>query len=304
MTPLRPRALQKGDLVGVCAPSGPLDGERLRAGVTLLERLGYRVRADEGLLQRSRLNAGSVARRVAELHSLAADDEVAAILCARGGAGAGWLLGHLDPDVFRSHPKIFLGYSDATFLHLFLGRLGIPTFYGPMVAVDLPEILFDAPSLWGALEGGGRYRAEIGSVRSGAAEGILRGGCLSILASACGTPYALEGLPGPTILFLEDVDEPPYQIDRMLYQLRESGALRGVTGVVFGEMKGCGVRPGEPYTLKDVVQDALEGLDVPIAWGLPSGHTTGPTATLPFGVAARLACGESAHFEILEDAVL
>jgi len=302
MSLLRPRALRKGDLLGVCAPSGPVDEDRLRSGITLLERLGYRVQAGDDLLSRVRLNAGSVERRVGELHRLVADEAVGAIFCARGGAGAGWLLPHLDPALFRAHPKIFLGYSDATFIHLFLDRLRIPSFYGPMVSVDFPDVLFHPDSLWGALEGDSRHRTELLSLRSGVAEGTLRGGCLSILASAAGTPHALEPRPG-TILFLEDVDEPPYQVDRMLYQLRESGVFASVSGIVFGEMKGCGVRPGEAYTLRDVVLEALCGLDVPIAWGLPSGHTSGPTTTLPLGVRARLTCGESAVFEVLEDAV-
>jgi muramoyltetrapeptide carboxypeptidase len=132
---------------------------------------------------------------------------------------------------------------------------------------------------------------------------VLRGGCLSILAAAAGTPWALAPDKEDTILFLEDVDERPYRIDRMLLQLRESGALAGVRGVVFGDMKGCAPRFDESYRLEEVLLDALEGLEVPVALGLSSGHTASPAVTLPLGVKARLRCGERASFEVLEAAV-
>jgi muramoyltetrapeptide carboxypeptidase len=142
------------------------------------------------------------------------------------------------------------------------------------------------------------------SLASGKGEGVLRGGCLSLLAAAAGTPWALRSSDEPTLLFVEDVDEKPYRVDRMLRQLRASGALQGVTGVVFGDMKGC--TPGfyDDYRLEDVLLEALEGLDVPIALGLSSGHTTHPNLTLPLGVRSRLECwSEDARFEVLETAV-
>jgi muramoyltetrapeptide carboxypeptidase len=140
-------------------------------------------------------------------------------------------------------------------------------------------------------------------LRGGHGEGVVRGGCLSILAAAAGTPWALASGGEDTILFLEDVDERPYRIDRMLLQLRESGALAGVRGVVFGDMKGCAPRLDEPYRLEEVLLEALDGLDVPVALGLSSGHTSSPAVTLPLGVRARLRCGERASFEVLEAAV-
>ena len=303
---MRPRPVRKGDLVGICAPSGPVDPDRLRAGIGVLESQGFQVRVGEGALSRKRLTAGSVARRVEEIHALFADPDVAAIFCARGGEGAGWLLRHLDPELIRSHPKPFVGYSDVTFLHLLLERLGLVSFYGPMAAVDFPEGRYDAGSLWGALSGESRYASgpdELLLLRSGSGEGRLRGGCLSILASAAGTPWALLPSRESTLLFLEDVDEPPYQIDRMLLQLRESGAFDSVVGVVFGDMKGCSPRREASFTLDEVLLDALEGLDIPVALGLSSGHTMAPTVTLPLGVRGRLVCDGEARFEVLEDAV-
>lgn len=305
MTLVKPRALRPGDLIGVCAPSGPPDPERLKRGVAVLESLGFRVRLDEALLERTWFTAGSVERRVAELHALFADDGVAGILCARGGAGTGRLLAGLDAALLKAHPKALVGFSDITYLHLFLERLDQVSFHGPMVARDFPERSFDEPSLRQALMGEGLYASEpedLIPLRAGTGEGRLRGGCLSILASAAGTRWALRPQE-ETLLFLEDVDEAPYRIDRLLLQLRESGAFAGVRGVVFGDMKGCMPRLECDYSLEDVILAALDGLEVPVAVGLSSGHTSSPNLTLPLGVRARLVCSDEGRFEVLEPAV-
>jgi muramoyltetrapeptide carboxypeptidase len=303
----KPSVLRSGDLVGVAAPSGAVDGDRLRRGVEELESLGFRVRAGAGLTARHRFAAGTVERRVAELHDLLADDEVAAIVCARGGAGASALLGRLDVDLARAHPKVFLGCSDATFLHLWLQAAGLVTFHGPMAAGDLARGTYDRDSLLKAVSlEGGPFSTEADDLlplRAGAARGRLLGGCLSILAAAAGTPWALQPRGEPVVLFLEDLNEPPYRIDRMLRQLRQSGGLEGVVGVVFGDMKGCAAPPSAPFSLEDVVLDALSDLDVPIALGLSSGHVATAALTLPLGVSARLTCGATASLEILEAAV-
>lgn len=294
--------------MGVCAPAGPVDPPALDKGVAQLESLGFRVRRAGGILERRGFTAGTLETRLADLRGLFADDEVKGIVCARGGAGASGLLPRLDGEWLRARPKAFVGYSDITLLHLYLNRRGLVTFHGPMVAKDLATGAYDRPSLLGALTGQGPpYRSEAEDLlplRPGEAEGRLRGGCLSLLASAAGTPWALETKGDDTILFMEDVDEPPYRIDRMLRQLRASGALSGVRGIVFGDMKGCSPRLDADYTLEDVIGEALEGLDVPLAFGLSSGHSTGPNVTLPFGVRARLSCSaDEARFELLESAV-
>jgi muramoyltetrapeptide carboxypeptidase len=230
---------------------------------------------------------------------------VAGIMAARGGAGAGWLLGRLDPELFRTHPKVFVGYSDLTYLHLFLDHIGIASVHGPMVARELADGGYDRASLLHALTGAGApFRDdELEPVRPGQARGTLRGGCLSILAAVEGTPWALPRDPEGTILFLEDVDEPPYRLDRMILQLRDAGALAGVRGIVFGDMKGCSPPLAASFSFQDVIREALAGLDVPIALGLSSGHTSSPHVSLPFGVSVRLEVGESAVFEVLDSAV-
>jgi len=303
----RPRAVKRGDLVGVCAPASAVEPERLHAGASALRALGFEVRVTEGATARSGFTAGSAELRLRELHALFADPDVAAIVCARGGAGCGWLLPALDPALLRANHKPFVGYSDITLLHLYLGRLRLVSLHGPMVAHDLDTGAFHRASLLWALTGeGGPYATEEGeleTLRAGAAEGRLRGGCLSLLAAAAGTPWALEPHED-TILFVEDVDEKPYRIDRMLFQLRQSGALNGVRGIVFGDMQGCAPRMEHDFTLEDVIRQALSGLDVPIALGLSSGHTRSPNVTLPLGVRVRLSCGaDGARFEVLENAV-
>ena len=207
----------------------------------------------------------------------------------------------------RTNPKPLVGYSDITLLHLEMERLGLTSLHGPMVARELAdgETAYDLASLWHALTGEGEPYAsgpdDLVALAGGSGVGVLRGGCLSLLAAAAGTPWALRSADEPTILFVEDVDEKPYRVDRMLRQLRASGALEGVSGVVFGDMKGCAPGFHEDYTLEEVLLEALHGLDVPVALGLSSGHTAHPNVTLPLGVPVRLEClGGEACFAVLE----
>jgi muramoyltetrapeptide carboxypeptidase len=304
----KPRALRPGDLVGVCAPAGPVAADRVEKGAAELRSLGFEVRVADGVREKTRFTAGTVEQRLADLQGLFADDAVAGIICARGGAGSYGLLSRLDRELLRAHPKVFVGYSDVTALHLYLHRLGLVTFHGPMVGWELADKTYQRESFLSAVKGeGAPYASEpddLMGLREGRGEGVLRGGCLSLLAAAAGTPWALDPGDEPMLLFLEDVDEAPYRLDRMLFQLRESGALRGVAGIVFGDMKGCSPKLDADYTLEDVLLDALADLDVPIALGLSSGHATGPNITLPLGVRARLTCeGDTARFEVLEPAV-
>jgi len=303
----KPKALRPGDLIGVAAPAGPVEEERLRRGVAEIESLGFAVRVAEGTLSRRGFTAGAPAARLAALQGLFAEPDVRAIVCARGGAGLIQLMPRLDAATVRAQPKLLVGYSDVTLLHLLMAQAGVTSVHGPMAARELAdgEGAYDRPSLWHALTGEGEPYAsgpdELVALREGAAEGILRGGCLSLLAAAAGTPWALVTAAEPTILFVEDVDEKPYRVDRMLRQLRASGAFEGVRGVVFGDMKGCAPGIDEDYALEEVLLEALFGLDVPVALGLSSGHAAGPNVALPFGVRARLACnGEDARLEVRE----
>jgi muramoyltetrapeptide carboxypeptidase len=296
---LRPPALRPGALLGVCAPCGPVAPEPLQQGVAELQRLGFAVRLAPHVLDRTGFTAGAAADRLGDLHALLADDEVAGIVCARGGAGAIHLLPGLRRELLRGRSKVLLGASDVTALHAAWLEAGVTVLHGPLVAGDLANGNYDPASLLGALAGEPVDLPASDVLREGQAEGVLLGGCLSLLAALCGTPWALR--PGDdTVLLLEDVNEPPYRLDRMLRQLRLAGAFERVRGVVIGEMKGC----GPEATVKDTFLEALAGLDLPVAFGLPAGHTVKPHVTLPLGVRARLSCGPGpGRLELLEAAV-
>lgn len=294
----RPPALQPGDTVGIIAPASGFRHDDLEAGCAELLRLGYQPFYLPSIFERQLYFAGSVERRVRELHEMFRRPEVKAIVCARGGYGCNYLLPHLDLKLIRANPKIFLGCSDVTSLLTYLcDAASLVTFHGPMVAGDLarPDG-FDEPSAVAALVSGKSYEREftaeeVDPLREGNAEGILYGGCLSLLCASLGTSFEIR--TQGTILFIEDRAERPYRIDRMLMQLKLAGKFEGVRGIIFGEMVDCG-EPGRlDYTLQQVVMRVLDDLPVPIAFGLKSGHVSSGSITLPFGVPARLSVGQT-----------
>ena len=285
-----------------------MDPEGLDRGVAALESYGLTVAIGEAVRTRWRFTAGTIEDRFRDLRGFWEDDSVAGIFCARGGGGGARVFARLDAEAMAARPKVFVGYSDITFLHSLLNRHGLVTFHGPMVAKhDFAEGLVDEASFRAAIFGeGAPYETAPGAMRvlrPGTAEGRLQGGCLSILASGVETPLAMKPDPEGTILFLEDFQERPYRLDRHLIQLRAAGAFEGVRGIVFGEMQDCAPPADSDYTLDEVIVDALSGLDVPVAIGLASGHTVHPNVTLPFGVRARLACEGEARLKILEASV-
>lgn len=299
---LKPRVLQPGDTVGVVAPaSPPLDPEAVPRGIAALEEMGLRVRLGRHTLDRDGYLAGGDRERAADLMEMFLDPAVRAVFSLRGGYGSGRILPLLDFAAIRCNPKIFVGYSDITALHLAIHRLaGLVTFHGPMVAADLGgglsaysaghlrRALFE-PAPLGAM-GKPPDAPGLVSVRGGRASGRLVGGNLSLVVAGLGTPYAIE--TEGKILFLEDVGEEPYRIDRMLTHLRHSGRLGEAAGIVFGECAGCetsGARPAYPGApdVQEVVTRALAPLGVPALFGLTIGHGT-HKATLPLGVRATL----------------
>ena len=307
---VKPPALKPGDMVGVVAPASNVKRGELEAGCEGLRRAGYRPFYFDSILDQDLYFAGSVERRSRELEEMFAREEVRAIVCARGGYGANYLLPVLDLEKIKAHPKIFVGYSDQTALLIyFADAAGLVTFHGPMVAKDWAhEDGVEMASWQAALAGAAAWEINLdaGSGVSGwvegTAEGILYGGCLSILVASLGTPYEIrtEG----TILFLEDVAAKPYQIDRMLMQLMLAGKLDGVRGIVFGEMRDCLQTANQGYTLEEVVLRIVGELGVPVAYGVPSGHVTAGNITLPIGVRAQLTVsGGQVSLKILEGAV-
>lgn len=307
---LKPPPLRPGDTVGIAAPGSPLKRDLLLAGCEGLRRLGYKPFYKESILDRDLYFAGSAARRARELEELFEREDVRAIVCARGGYGTNYLLQELDLGKLQRHPKIFVGYSDVTTLLTWFTSAGLVTFHGPMVTKDfaVPEgvhlaswnAALAAPSAWELAFPTG---SDVKVLLEGRAEGILYGGCLSMLAASLGTPFEIE--TRDTILFMEDVAAKPFQVDRMLMQLKLAGKLEGVRGIVFGEMLDC-AQPGveQDYTLEEVVTRVLRDLRIPIAYGLRSGHVTRENITLPLGVRCSLQAGkDGVRLRLLEASV-
>ncbi len=307
---IKPPALRAGDTVGIIAPASTIKRDGLEAGCEALRRAGYRPFYFESILDQDLYFAGSVERRVRELEDMFARDDVRAIVCARGGYGANYLLPALDLKKIMAHPKIFVGYSDLTcLLTYFADTSGCVTFHGPMAAKDWAhEDGVDMPSWRAALSRTSAWELNLSACPSvtglmdGAAEGILYGGCLSILVASLGTPYEIK--TDRKILFLEDVAAKPFQIDRMLMQLKLAGKFAGARGIVFGEMNDCVQTANQGYTLEEVVLRVVGDLGIPVAYGVRSGHVTAGNITLPIGVRAALSVrGSKVGLKILEAAV-
>jgi muramoyltetrapeptide carboxypeptidase len=306
---IKPPALRPGDTVGIVAPASNVKAEHLEAGCAALRELGYKPFHFDSILERDLYFAGSAVRRARELEEMFTRDEVRAIICARGGYGSNYLLGILDLNKIKAHPKIFVGYSDlTTLLTYFADSAGLITFHGPMVAKDFAHADGVDPGSWErALNGSSEWTldldSDVKSLVKGSAEGILYGGCLSLLVASLGTPYEIRTVG--TILFVEDIAAKPYQIDRMLMQLKLAGKLADVRGIIFGEMLDCtqNSNKDQGYTLEDVMLRVVGDLGVPVAYGLPSGHVSRRNITLPFGVRAALNVATSGvRLQILEAA--
>src|SRR6185312_7180798 len=277
-----------GDRVGVAALSGPVDSGRLEAGVAALKRLGFEPVLADNLLMRHGLFAGSDAERLAAFHRLATDPDLPVILFARGGHGVLRVLPGLDWDLLARRPRAYMGFSDLTpFLLEVVRRLGLVAFHGPMVAADLargmsPE---DEASFLDALAGRDPGTLPFATIRPGIARGVLLGGCLSLLTATLGTPWAPD-LAGAVVLW-EDVNEPPYRIDRMLTHLGLSGTLENIAGMIVGHL-GEPPEPGpEAVDWPAQIADSLARYSWPLGVGLASGHVP-PNRTLPLGRMARL----------------
>jgi muramoyltetrapeptide carboxypeptidase len=309
---IKPRALRPGDKVGIVAPASNVNRELLEAGCNGLRRAGYEPFYFQSILERDLYFAGSPERRARELEGMFARDDIRAIVCARGGYGSNYLPLALDPVKIVSHPKILVGYSDITTLVCCIAdSANFVTFHGPMAAKDFAIADGVDMESWQNALGGAREPTEEWSIAEGSgakplvpgqAEGILYGGCLSMLVASLGTQHEIR--TAGTILFIEDVAAKPYQIDRMLMQLKLAGKLKDVRAIVFGEMLDCRQSPDQDYTLEEVVLRIVEDLRIPVAFGLRSGHVSRANITLPIGVRARLTVDDSVELRILEAATV
>ena len=290
----KPRALRRGDRIAVVAPASPFAREEFDAGVDELKRIGFEPVYDESVFARRSYLAGDASLRAEALRRAWVDDSIRAVIAARGGYGSVQLLPLLDAAEIRRFPKAFIGYSDNTSLLSWLTTgCEIVSFHGPMVEGRFArgESRYDRSSFERVLTrtepAGSLTHDALETLRPGEAAGVLVGGTLTQLLASLGTPFAFDP-PKGHILFIDEVAERPYRLDRMLTQLRLSGLLGRAAGIVFGELPQCD-EPGDAGPrARGVAADVLADFSGPVLFGLPSGHTTGACMTLPFGVRARV----------------
>lgn len=305
---LQAPALCPGDVVSLLSPASWFDPRKGNAGMEALRLLGYRPELSTNALARyGQYSAGTPAQRLEDLHSAFADPSVRAIICNRGGYGSVELLQGLDLDLIRRNPKIFVGCSDITSLEIWLhDATGLVVFHGPMAAGDFARSNGVDMLSWNAAVTQGQPwqigpEAGLRVLRAGHARGKFYGGCLSMLLASLGTPYEIQ--TSDTVLFLEDVGVKPYQIDRMLMQLRLAGKLDQVRGIVFGPMKNCAQPEATEELLEAVLMRVLADFAGPVAIGIRSGHVDERNITLPIGIQSELNLSGTPYLRFLEAAV-
>ena len=288
-----PAALRAGNPVRLISPASWFDPNKVQTGMDSLRALGLQPQLGAHALARyGQYSAGTAEQRLDDLHAAFADDSVKATICNRGGYGSAEMLSRLDLDLIGRNPKIFVACSDITSLETYIhDRTGLVVFHGPMAAGDFARPNGVDPVSWHAALSQDRpwqlgLEAGLRTLKPGRAQGKFYGGCLSMLVASLGTPYEIQ--TAGTILFLEDIGVKPYQIDRMLLQLRLAGKLADVRGIVFGPMLDC-VQPGNADELLDaVLLRVLAGFPGPVAIGLRSGHVLEWNITVPIGVQSEL----------------
>ena len=313
---IKPKRLKVGDTLGVIAPSSALSEERVTRAVNNLTNLGFKIKLGKNVRAQNGYLAGTDAERLEDLHWAFSDPEVDAVWCIRGGYGATRLLPKVDFKLIKKNPKIFIGYSDITALHVAIfQKTGLVTFHGPVGTSDYTD--FTKPNVWNVLTNptpqyklvnadantqneSNLFKTEV--ISAGKCRGQLIGGNLSLLSAMDGTPFALDNLKGK-ILFMEDIDERPYRIDRMLTQMLQSHDLSKLAGIALGIFEGCNPKTDEnSLSLIDCLKDRLGNLGIPVIYGLSFGHISNQY-TLPVGIEAEMDT-ETGILTLLDSAVL
>ena len=304
----KPRALAPGDRIAVVAPASPFQTEDLHAGIEEIRTLGFEPSYEMSVFERTTYTAGDPELRAGALRNAWQDPAVTAIIAARGGYGSVQLLPLLSEADFDGTAKAFIGYSDNTSLLAWLTlRCGIVTFHGPMIEGRLArgpagydrdtfERCLTRPAPVGRIS-----HPNVEVIRGGEASGMLIGGTMTQLAASLGTPYAFDP-PQGCVLFFDEVAERPYRVDRLYTQLAQAGVIARASALVFGEMPRCD-EPGGAPGIRDVITTLTKDFTGPVLFGLPSGHTSGPTLTLPFGIRARVDAGSRPGLVLEEAAV-
>lgn len=289
---MRPKKLKQGDSVGVVAPAGPVDPAHLEEGLAVIRGMGFQPVLGRFVNDCANFLAGADEDRADDLMVMFQDPEIKAIFCARGGYGVNRVLPLLDPKIIQKNPKVVVGSSDITLLLIYLlQKCGLVSFHGPMVAgsfgckpMKISKTQF-RKVLTGVKEGGHLTAPQAHVLQDGTARGRLAGGCLTLLCRSLKTPYEIQ--TRDSILLIEDVNEPAYRIDGMLWQLKAAGKFRGVKGIVFGEMINCRFGDGQKGKLEDLFRDIVPNRSIPVLTNCPVGHGN-EMWTLPLGVEATL----------------
>jgi muramoyltetrapeptide carboxypeptidase len=290
---IKPKRLQKGDMVGVIAPASPPNMEKLKRGIHFIKKLGLDVKLGSHLEKRMGYLAGTDEERLEDFHEMFANNKVKAIICARGGYGTARFASMIDYELIKKNPKIFWGYSDITFLHTAIHqKTGLVTFHGPMLGSDLGEEKVDPLSKQYFQQLFGTqiitYTNKISPLEvlvEGVASGPIVGGNLSILTSTLGTPFEID--TSGKLLLIEDVNEEPHVIDRMLNQLNMAGKFNNISGFLIGDFHNCSSRSEMAISLDEIINHYVNLANKPAIKGFKIGHCS-PHISIPLGVCAVL----------------
>jgi muramoyltetrapeptide carboxypeptidase len=300
------RPVRSGSRVALVAPASGFDRNEFDRGVAELKRLGLDPVYDEAIFDRRPLTAGSPRERAQSLLRAFDEMDADAVIAIRGGYGSVELLPLLDAERLRKSRTAFVGYSDVTSLHSFLGAIvGLASVHGAMVDGRLArgDAAYDPDSFLKSLRTeplGDLSPAGLETLQPGIAAGPLVGGTLTQLLASFETPYVFRP-PDKHVLFLDEVAERPYRLHRMITQLRLSGRLAHAAAIVFGQLPQCD-EPGGKVTAREVIRDAIEGFAGPVLFGFPSGHTTSPLISLPLGVRAKVIASPDSPRLVIEEA--
>ena len=293
--------------MALVAPASSFPAEEVEAGVAELARLGLEAVYDQSVFDKDRFVAGTVETRVRAILGALEDPSIAALIAIRGGYGSAQLLPFLDPDVLLTARKALIGYSDITAILWLYQRNGLAAIHGPMIdrRISKGPSAYDEDSfrrvMMSGEPAGELAPAQLETLKAGSATGVLTGGTLTQLMASMGTPWEFDP-PQGCVLFIEDVGERPYRIHRLLTQAAQAGVFAYTNAIVFGEFPGCDEPGGDP-AIRDVLRDFLKDFRGPVLFNFPSGHTSGPTWTLPFGVTVEVTGGSSASLRVLDAAV-
>ena len=298
---IKPKRLKAGDTVAVIAPSSSASAEAFDHALANVAMLGLKAKVGKFARGSNDFLSGTDTERLSDLHWAFGDTEVNGVWCVRGGSGAPRLLPDINYALIKKNPKVFIGFSDITALHVAISQqTGLVTFHGPVASSELSEYpktnLVNTvmaptanykiqPSEFNLAQSSALFRPNV--ITPGVARGRLIGGNLSLLAAIAGTPYALKDIKG-AILFAEDINEPPYKVDRLFTQLRQSCDMRSLSGVALGVFSSDkAATEAETASTRRVLKDRLGDLGIPVVSGLSFGHIR-DNCTLPMGVEAEL----------------